>query len=168
MRPLTDKLGVRYRRLNGGYVLGFVAAVPTDSQDVSKQYRTLLIRKPTHVRVGEVLFTPGGDGLILTDHANSYDWAKTFRVLHVSRALEWKRPVKIIDPVSRVQKDNGYTPMGLLYANLDSGHVLSFEHMAETKYKFVTGQDVRVDDVVGGKTVKRIAESYGVKLVEAI
>lgn len=166
MRPLTDKLFSTYRVLGGGAVRGLLSEVPSTGTEPT-HFRTLLVRKPSPVKIGNVLFGPGGNGLLLLEHPSDFWWAVTFKVLFISRKVSWKRPVKVIDPVSKMKKDNGYQDMGLLYLNFDTGKKINGD-LDAVKYQFYTGQDVRVDDVVGGRNVKRIVDSYGVKLVEAI
>lgn len=146
----------------------FTAQISTSKMGTSGQesYRLMSVKKPCYVRNGDVVFGPDDTVMILMDHPQSVSWAKMFKVAHVAKAGVWKRPIKILDPVAKVWRDNGYENLGWLYLNFESPTDLDFDKLNDTKYKFITGQAVKLDDMVDGKVVKKIVKIYGVKVVE--
>ncbi len=167
MNPISEKLFLPYRTLRG---IRFKGQVSTSRMSVAGQeaYRVMLVRTPCLVKNGDVVFGTDGSMMILMDNPSAFTWARNFKIAHVNLVATWTRPIKIIDPVAKVKRDNGYADMGRLYINFDAPAVVVFDTLQDTKYRFVTGQDVQLDDMVNGKIVKRIVNSFGVKLVECI
>lgn len=160
MRQLSNRLFHPYRTLGNVRFMGQVSTVAGEG------FRVMTISSPCYARVGDVVFGPGGETMILLDHPDDLPWAKTFKVAHVSKVAVWKRPLKVRDPVARVMRDAGYMTLGCIYLNLESPMDISFDKLDDTKYRFLTGQDIQLDDTVAGKIVKKIVDAYGVKLVE--
>lgn len=166
MRPLTNHLFTTFRRLDGARFLGHLttlAAAPTKDQ---MPYRVLVVKSPRIASVGAVVQTAGGRKILLLETAPDFDWAEAYRAAYVSREYSWKRRVVVTDPVSKVKRDNGLADMGPIFAYFEKPEAILFQGTSETKYRFLTGQDVMSGDIIDGRNVKRVYETMGVKAVE--
>lgn len=167
LAPHTDRLYDVFTRLDGCKVRALLTAAANASTKDKPPYRVLLVRKPIRVSVGDVLRTKGGELLLLLEHPTTLEWTKNFKVQHISGGYDWRRPLKITDPVTKMPRDNGLIDMGRVYCTFDTPEDIKLDKMLETRYRFLTGQDVRIDDLVDGRIVKRVVEVLGVKLVFA-
>lgn len=166
MRPLTNRLFHKFSRLDGAAFsahLTTLAEAPTKDQ---VPYRTLVVKSPGIASVGAIVTTPGGRKMLLLETPPNFEWAEAYRAAYVSKEYAWKRRVVVTDPVSRVDRDAGFSSMGMIYAYFEKPEVILFEGSKETKYRFLTGQDVLAGDVIDGRNVKRVYETMGVKAVE--
>lgn len=166
MRPITNRLFHKFSRLDGAQFLGFLttlAEAPTKDQ---VPYRTLVVKSPGIARVGAVVESPGGRKMLLLETPPNFEWAEAYRAAYVSREYPWKRRVVLTDPVSKVKRDAGFSDMGMIYAYFEKPELVMFEGSKETKYRFLTGQDVTPGDVIDERNVKRVYDSMGVKVVE--
>lgn len=156
------------RRIDGACFNGHLTTSGLVNSKEKAPYRVLHVRKPTFIQVGNTIRTLGGEHIILMEHPDDFEWATTFKAAYAKDLLTWTRPTKVVDAVAHVLRDTGYQSMGALYANFDTPEELKMEKRSETEYRFITGQPVLVDDKVGGKLVKRVVESLGVKIVYAV
>jgi len=99
------------------------------------------------------------------DHPDDQEWNTNFRVAFINAQYTWERQVKVIDPVARVAKDFQKIEIGKIYAYLFSPKDVQIGLMHDTQYSFYTGEPVLEGDLVGGKIVKKVMDSLGVKLV---
>lgn len=166
---LTDALFTTFVRLDGMRVKGFLTTSPSASTKDRAPYRILTVRNPCLVDSGDTLFgSSPGEKLILLDHPSDLDYARSFKVAYARRAYPWERRVGDTDPVTGLKRSNGgYTPMGLVYANLDTPVDMTTLGFSETEYRFITGQPVQHKDRVAGKEVYKIDEILGARLVYA-
>lgn len=162
MPELSNGLFKVYTRIDGARFNAHLTMTPPASAKDRVPYRVLHVRKPTFIKAGDVIRTPGGEHIILMEQPDDFDWATTFRAAYAKDLLPWTRPVNVIDPVAHVQRDVAYISMGNLYVNFDTPEQLKLEGLTDTSYRFLTGQDVRVGDRVDNKVVKRLVETLGV------
>ena len=167
MPKLTHALFKVMRRLDGAKFNGHLTTASAVTTKEKAPYRVLYARKPTFLNVGDTVFSDGGEVVILMEHPDDFDWATSFKAVYAVKLMAWYRPVKVLHPVAHVEQDAGYSNMGQLYVNFDMAEEMKFEGFMDTKYRFITGQDIRVDDKIGVYIVKRIVESLGVKVVYA-
>jgi hypothetical protein len=62
-------------------------------------------------------------------------------------------------------KANGVQDLGVVYCNFEQPQTEDFDKLIVTTYRFLTGQDVRVGDTVGDKTVRSVSRLFGVNFV---
>lgn len=163
----TNRLYDVFTRIDGCKANALLTTASNASTKDKAPYRVLLVRKPCRFKVGDVIRTNGGEKLLLLEHPNDLNWTENFKVQTITKVYEWLRPVKLIDPVAKVKRDNGTQDMGLVYCTFETPEDISLDKMLDTKYRFLTGQDVRVDDLIDGKIVKKVVEVLGVNLVHA-
>lgn len=169
MTPLTSKLFKVYTRVDGMRVWGFVATAALGNSQVQKTpFRMFVARMPTPVETGNVINAEQGEKFLLLDHPSDNDWSKNFKAAYIKISFPWTRPVKMTDPVTGFEKDDEtWLQMGVVFANFDTPldeNTLTFN---ETEYRFLTGEDVKVRDKVGEKTVNKVEQVLGVNLVYA-
>lgn len=166
MRSNSNRMFTMFRRKDGAQFLAFLtttASTPTKDQ---MPYRQLIVKSPGIVKLGDVVASPAGRKILLLETPNDNEWGESFRAAFVSREHSWTRRVVETDPVSRVKRDVGLQDMGPLPVYIEHPQVSKFEGESDTKYKFLTGEDVQPGDYVAGKIVKRVWDSMGVRGVE--
>jgi hypothetical protein len=166
MRATSNRLFEVFRRLDGARfmaLLGPLAEAPTKDQ---MPYRKLMVKSPGIASIGAIVVDPGGRKILLLETAPDFAWAEAYRVAYVSHQYAWKRRVVVTDPVSKVKRDTGLSDMGLIYAYFEKPEAIMFQGTSETKYRFLTGQDVVSGDIIDGRNVKRVYDVMGVKAVE--
>lgn len=163
----TNRLYDLFTRIDGCKANALLTTASNASTKDKVPYRILLVRKPCRFKIGDVIRTPGGELLLLLEHPNDLTWTENFKAQSITGVYEWQRPQKILHPVAKVLQDNGNQDMGMVYCTFDTPEDVSLDKMLDTKYRFLTGQDVKVDDVVDGKIVKKVVQVLGVKLVYA-
>lgn len=166
MRRLNNRLFESFRRLDGARFLANLAPLAEAPTKDQLPYRKLMVKSPGIARVGIVVVDPGGRKILLLETAPDLAWAEAYRAAYVSQEYPWKRRITVVDPVSKVKRDAGMADMGLIYAYFEKPESIMFEGAAQTKYRFLTGQDVISGDVIDGRNVKRVYEAMGVKVVE--
>lgn len=165
MPELTDALFEVMKRVDGAKFNGHLTSSSSVNTKEKAPYRVLHARRPSFLKAGDTIITRGAEVVILMDHPDDFDWAVSFKAVYALNKLAWSRTTKIIDPVSHAEKNGPPVNLGTLYANFDTAEEYSVFGFSDTGYRFITGQNVLVGDIVGGYTVKRVVESLGVKLV---
>lgn len=165
MRAISEKLFEVFTRLDGLRFKGNLSTAALVTTKERAPYRVLLVRQPCIVKAGDTVSAHSGEKIILLEHPSDFDWAKSFKAAFATESFTWKRPTKFLDPVSRMLRDVGVVLMGTVYANFDTPVEETLGGLVENSYRFVTGQDVQVDDVIGDKIVKRVVPILGAKVV---
>lgn len=163
MRPLTHTLFHSMRRIDGLRFNGFLTT-PMGYKEEDMYHRVLNVRKPTTLKVGDIVIAWGAK-VLLMEYPPQADWYANFRAAYINAEYLWQRTVKGMDPVALVPRDFQHISMGTIYAYMDKPKDVKVGTLIDTKYSFYTGQDVWEGDSVGGKIVKRVQQSMGVKLV---
>lgn len=166
MRRLSNRLFEVYRRIDGVKFHGYLTRPPMSQTKNKLPKRILMVKLPSTVRVGDVVVSPNGSKMILMQHPDHTVGMNMFQVAAVTQEYTWERPVKIMDPVARVLRDNGYQNLGTIYGSMEHLDDLSMEQMIIHQYQILTGQPVQPDDRIGGKIVENIRVVLGVNLVE--
>lgn len=166
MRPLNNSLFQTFRRLDGARFLANLSTLADAPTKDQIPYRVLLVKTKGIVKAGDVVFGEGNRKILLMENAPDFAWGETYRAAYVSREYSWKRRVLVKNPVSLVMEDAGLMDMGTIYAYFEKPSVVMFEQNPETKYRFLTGQDVMATDIIDGRNVKRVFETMGVKAIE--
>lgn len=166
MRPLSNRLFKEFRRLDGARFMAFLSSTAQAPTKDQMPYRVLVVRSKGLVGPGTVVQAPGGDKLLVLEYSTDQDWSEAYRAAYVPKAYRWQRRSVVTDPVSLVKRDSGMTEMGELWAYMEKPEVVMFEGSSDTKYRLLTGEDVKAGDLIDGKTVKRVYAAMGVKAVE--
>lgn len=167
MKIPTSLLKV-FARLDGCKVYGHLTTPEVGTTSPNTPFLNFHVPEPNRlVKTGDLMKGNNGDILLLMDSPQTHLAAKTFRAYPITTKYPWIRNVKTIDPVARVERDQGITNLGEVYAYFEKPQDSAVNQMLNTRYQFYTGQEVKEGDVVGGKTVKRVMPLLGVKLVIA-
>lgn len=162
MRPPSNRLFEVYTRLDGCKFHGYLGAATTPSMETDKTpFRVFNVKRPSLVRVGDIV-KANSSMILLLDHPDDDPKVEKFKAAYISNSYEWLRPIKVLHPVAKVMMFAGQEEMGLLHCNFEVPKEVNFNGMSETAYRFLTGQDVQVGDIVGGKTVKTVRPIFGV------
>lgn len=164
MPELSQGLFKVMKRVDGAKFHGHLSTTAGANTKDKAPYRVLYARRPTFLIAGDVIITSAPEVVILMEHPDDHEWAVSFKAVYALEKLSWKREQFSIDPVSKVKKQQVDIDMGTLYVNFDTSELDNFEGLSGSKYRFITGQDVRVGDKVGSETVKRIVKSLGVNV----
>lgn len=162
---LTPQLFERFKRIDGAGFKAILTSATDGGSTVNSSFRILYVRKPNFVKVGDVVLSHGGENLILMEFPDDSKELTAFKVAYASKIVSWERQITLIDPVSGVPKGNGWADMGPLYLNFDMPDEAPVGTLNDTRYRFITGQEVKVGDRIEGKRIiKTIFEVLGVKL----
>lgn len=164
---ISPKLLSVFHRADNCKIQGFLSTPPVGANTAVLQFRLLQVPFPCLLNLGDVVWTKDQVKLLLMETTQSLPGARTFKAAQVTEQYMWSRSTKVKDPVSKVMRDTGIEHLGIVHAYFENPTEIKLETLAENKYNFYTGEDVRVGDIVGGKSVKRVAEVAGVKLVFA-
>lgn len=129
----------------------------------------LRTRGPTALREGMVLRSPVGAHFIVGQNGPSEQrqgpiW-QSWRLFEATQQVEWKSRKKIVDPVTKLERDDGYTTPVMIWAAIepldreqsDFRMSASFEQA-----RIITGRPIKHDDVIDGRKVTRAERSLGV------
>lgn len=167
MPELSQGLFQIMRRIDGARFHGHITSAVAVSTKEKAPYRVLYARRPSFLVAGEVVFSKGGEVIILMDHPDDFPWAKSFKVVYALDKYPWSRERTSTHPIAKVQETSYQEALGELYVSFDSPEEFSTMGFSDTKYRFITGQDVQVGDKVGEFVVKRVVKSLGVKVAFA-
>lgn len=165
MRPISSRLFQEFRRQDGLVFKGNLSSTTVLSGDKTG-FRIMRVRSPVFVKAGD-LVANGSTLMLLMDHPHDNEQVACFRVAHISEKYAWKRQTKVYDGVTKMPKDTGQQDLGFVYANLEVPRASSLDNLIQMEYRFLTGQDVKVGDLVGDKMVKSVAKLFGVNLAVA-
>lgn len=167
MPEINSGLFTVMQRIDGAKFKGHLTTASATSTKDRAPYRVLYARKPTFLVPGDTVKSNDTEVIILMDHPDDFGWAKSFKAVFAQSQMDWFRPRTILDPVANIARSDGETSMGKLYVNFDIAEEYKFEGFSESEYRFVTGQDVRVNDRIGTYRIKKIVPMLGVKIVIA-
>lgn len=162
---ITPKLFDKFRRIDGSVFNALLPAAQDGGQSTTPSFRVLYVKKPTFLKVGDIVKSYGGEFLILMEFPDDSEDLAAFKVAYASKIFTWERQITVLHPVSKVPMGTTWVDQGKLYANFDMPAEAPVGTLNDTRYRFLTGQDVRLNDrLSGNKYVKTIYEVLGVKL----
>ncbi len=164
MRRLSDRLAQIFKRIDGAMFKAIMSTVIDGAGNDDTFFRILRVRNPAFVKVGDIVHTYGNEHIILMSHPDDSENTSNFKVAYAEVVGPWLRMLKTTDLVTGVPKDGPWLTMGVLYLNFDSPKEIPMAALSDTRYRFITGQDVKVGDKIGTRVVKTIYDVLGVKL----
>lgn len=127
--------------------------------------KVAVIQKGPLVPAGTVIFGMGtGYLLILQDQITNLN---RFRAIEITHRFPWVRKDVIIDPVARVEREA--TPRTIKVALpvvLEPLHLVQEKGIERAKFQILTGDEVRIGDLIGPYQVNAIVETLGIKRIE--
>lgn len=165
MRETSNLLRRVFRRIDGAKFNAILKPANDGATNDRTTFRILFVKNPTFIRVGDVVKSDGGQTLILMQHPNDSAEETSFKVAYVESPTTWRRKFKTTDGVTGVVKEQpNWIDLGLIYINFDTPEDMPVGALNDTRYRFLTGQNVLIGDEVNGKVVKTIYNMLGVKL----
>ncbi len=176
LKSVQTRFETNFEVIEGGS--GVLPAVISEAEQSSQptyifiQPRHVLrVRLPSALRVGMVVRSPAGDVYIVGDNGTSETskgilW-QSFRLFEAKRTARWERRVKLIDPITRLQRDAGLQHLGDPWVAIEpmEREVLDRKiHASMEQNRFISGADVRSDDILDGKPVVKSDVMLGVRV----
>lgn len=141
----------------------------------TNERRLLRVRDGVADPVGHVIRTPAGERFVVADHGYSESRGtkvifRSYRLYEVTHELTWERRQKLLDPVTKVERDVGYVAVAPGVALgayeterevLDRGLRTNFE-----AGRFITNAPVLLDDRLGGRQVVRVDKLLSIWICE--
>lgn len=125
----------------------------------------------TALRAGMVLRSPAGAYLIVGNNGPSEQpegplW-QSWRLFDATGRYTWQRRKKVTDPVTHLERDDGYEDMGMMWAALEPlDRELSDFRMSGSfeQARLIAGKQFRHDDLIDGRKVTRADLTLGVTI----
>lgn len=110
-----------------------------------------------------------GRRFLTAEHETAAHVYRTFKLVPLTVQVTWTRVGTVIDPLTRLEKSAELQNLGPIWISRDPSARIFFDpqmHIAPNRVSIATGKDVQLNDMVDGKTVKRINQVLGVRLAE--
>ena len=127
--------------------------------------RFLTVSSNSTATLGSLVVAPNGDRFILGGHVN-YELVSTFKAYSVDRSAAWRRSTKMIDAATGLEREGIPLPLGTIWITLEPLRQVKDFDVSEDLLRFVTGQDVKVGDLIDEKRVTRVLNQIGLKVCE--
>jgi hypothetical protein len=119
-------------------------------------------------KAGDIIVAEGRH-FILSGHDTRLTLHKTFRLIECTDEVSWQRKVRIVDPVTRLERENTDTELGPIWVALEPLGRMDVDRnirVREDARQVLTSADVRLNDTIDGQIVRRLQHVLGVKLLE--
>jgi hypothetical protein len=130
-----------------------------------------VLRTPTAtaLKAGMVIRTPAGAVFVVGDNGPSEQregtiW-QSWRLFEATGKYKWQRRNKIVDPVTELERDDGYIDMGDIWCALEpmDREVSDFRMSASFEQsRLISGRPIQHDDLIDGRKVTRAEHTLGV------
>lgn len=132
-----------------------------------------VLRTPlkTALRSGMVLRSPAGTHYIVGNNGPSEQpegtiW-QSWRLFEATAQVQWKRRVKVIDTITQLERDDGYTDPVTIWAAIEpiDREVSDFRMSASFEQsRVITGKQILHDDLINDRKVTRAESALGVTI----
>ena len=157
-----------------GTIYGVLSEAPQDtipSYIFVPSRRVLRVTWPTALKFGQVVEAAAGTRFILGSNGSSEQpegvlW-QGFRLFEVTQKVRWTRRGKVIDPITRLEKEGVDIDMGLISVAIEPTDREDAErriHTSVEKARFIAGADIQPDDMLGNYKVVRSDLQLGLKI----
>jgi hypothetical protein len=132
-----------------------------------------VLRTPlkTALRTGMVVRSQSGAVFIVGENGPSEQPEGTiwmsWRLFDATQQVHWTRRRKTIDPVTRLERDQGFDDLGLIWAAIEplDREVSDFRMSASFEQaRIITGQPIKHDDLIDERKVTRSERALGVTI----
>lgn len=128
----------------------------------------LHVRHKEPVQVGMVVQDGIGRRFLTAIH-DEYDHTRVLKLFPVTSHVSWKREQVSIEPVTGLSKGTGQTELGPIWVAVEiygREEVERATHIGMDRSRVLVGADVKLNDLIDGRMVRRLNEVYGIKVVE--
>lgn len=176
LKSVQTRFETSFSLVEGG-VGTFTAVISEAEQSSQPTYifiqprHVLRVRLPSALRVGMVIKSPAGDNYIVGDNGASETnrgvlW-QSFRLFETKRQVKWERRVKLIDTVTRIERDSHIEFLGNPWVAIEplEREVLDRKvHASIEQSRFISGANVLADDLLDGQPVTKSDIMLGVRV----
>lgn len=125
----------------------------------------------TAIKAGMVLKTASGSHYIVgyngpSEQAQGTIW-QSWRLFEATKQIEWRRRRKVVDPITKLERDDGYEPMGTIWAAFEMLSRQLTDYRAVENFEqtqIIVGQPVKLDDILDNRKVTRMVPTMGVQV----
>lgn len=128
---------------------------------------TVLFTGPeTTLSAGDVFFSKFGQALLCLDNANEETLGRTqlcYTIKLMNRKLSWKRPQKVVDPVSGMEMDSEkFEELGDIYCSLEADGKTSdsVQQISYKNYVVITNKDLKPNDILNDNMVVTSVDTF--------
>lgn len=160
---LTTSTGRRFRG-----AVSHVASSGMSSTSFVETRTTLHVLYDEPISPGELVFDASNRRFLVGTHDVRLG-KRVHKLFELTTALRWQRPESEIDLVTQLEKSKKFIEMEPLWCVVEiygRQEVDRAMHNAVERTRIITGGDIRLNDVVDGRLVRRIYEMFGVKVAE--
>lgn len=129
---------------------------------------TLRVPPNSLVKSGQVIRTQAGMRYLVADHSATVDWV-THHLFNCDRQVDWATQTVTKDPVTGLEKVRGTTDPVQIWVMWEKVRReftdLNIRVNQET-HLMLTGEDVKMNDLINGLKVVRVNRALGVNVVE--
>lgn len=177
LQSADDRFGGQLTLIEGGSgTFNGILAEPNQGEAPSYQFNLprRILRVPAQLSLspGMVIRTPEGSVFMIGRHGDSEGRGgalfRSFRCFEASGQFTWKRRGKVIDPVTRLEKDSGLVDQPMIWGAYEPGSIEAFDRQIRSSFetgRFITNADVRLDDVVNDMKVSRVDQQLGLRVL---
>ena len=175
LQSVDDRFGIRLTILEGGSgEFTGILAEPGQGDVPSYQFnlprRLLRVAPDMPIQTGMIVRSPEGTVFMVGRHGDSEVRQgrifRTFRLFEAERQFSWKKRGKVIDPVTRLERDSSLVDQVDIWGAYEPSPEM-FDRQLRASFelaRFITNADVQKDDVVNGMKVSRVDMQLGLRL----
>ena len=133
--------------------------------------RVMRVAPNVPVQTGMLVLTPSGERLLVGENGPSETWRGvlwcSFRMFAVTKQVRWTRRQFAADPITQLPRDIGDQLMGnpwLVIEPQDRETNDSKLHHSFETVRFISGEDIRGDDLIDGHPVTKADLQLGLKV----
>lgn len=176
LKSVGRRFEIMFRVIQGG--TGVVTGVLSET-DQNAQPAYVFIQ-PRHVlrtdartalKVGMVLRTEAGSIFMVGNNGPSESRGdilfQSFRLFEPTGQYKWERRRKVMDPIARVERDDGVALQGMIYCAIEAldreVQDPRLKHSFEQS-RFITGAAVKSDDLIDNRPITKVDKQLGLQI----
>lgn len=170
IRPIRDRFSRPIRVVGTNLVyrgeFGNPNAFPRPRKELQNlPHRSLSVSRKSPAVAGQHIVSDGVEFLLFGQHTMVA--TQTFLAVQVTHWVEWKRPAKMVDPVTKMVIGTGLETLDTaLPVAEEPGRAFEELEFTKSQLRMFTTADVREDDILDGHKVSRVVELLGGLMVE--
>lgn len=160
-------------QIEGGARTRAILQRPPDIDRPGAEYTypspTLRVKPDSLIQDGSVIRTQAGVRYLVAGHSATLDWV-THHLFRCDRQVTWARYTSTTDPVTQLQVTPATpTTIGfpwVMWEKVRREFTDLTLRVDQENHLLATGENVQLNDVIEGMTVKRVNRALGVTIVE--
>lgn len=129
-------------------------------------HRAIVTYRNSVAKAGDLVRYQGQEYLLCGQHLMAD--VKRFLAVEINHHLPWVRIEEVVDPVTMMPRDDVETVMNSqLSVVIEPTRGIDERNFSQDQYRIFTAADVKEGDKLGGMTVTRAYDLFGLRLVEA-